>query len=194
MLDACADIMTSAAQSRESNLEGQLDFFGLGSEDSGASLEKPIPKKEEYPAKQLLALEHEALGMYISGHPADDIMPFAKADKCLTCAQIIAEHERTDGADEGRAVKAAGMVISRKELKTKKGDMMCFAEIEDASSSIELVVFPEVYRAASHLLSQGQLVCVEGKVSGREDEKPKIIAEHIISADDMLCKDRRASG
>jgi DNA polymerase-3 subunit alpha len=64
--------------------------------------------------------------------------------------------------------------------------MMCFAEIEDASSSIELVVFPEVYRAASHLLSQGQLVCVEGKVSGREDEKPKIIAEHIISADSFV--------
>lgn len=186
MLDACADIMTSAAQSRESNLEGQLDFFGLGSDDSGASLEKPIPKKEEYPAKQLLALEHEALGMYISGHPADDIMPFAKADKCLTCAQIAAEHERTDGADEGRAVKAVGMVVSRKELKTKKGDMMCFAEIEDASSSIELVVFPEVYRAASHLLSQGQLVYVTGKVSGREDEKPKMIAEHIINADSFV--------
>lgn len=183
MLDACAEIMSAAAHSRESTLEGQLDFFGLGSESSGASLEKPIPPKDEYPLPQLLAFEHDALGMYLSGHPADDVMPFAKADKCVTAEQIAAEHERTEGADEGRPVRTVGMVVSRKELKTKKGDMMCFAEIEDRTSSIELVVFPEVYRASSHILTQGQLVYVTGKVSGREDEKPKILAGSITTAE-----------
>ena len=185
MLEVCADIMSAAAQSREDNLEGQIDFFGLGGDDTAQSLEKPIPKCDEYPLVQLLEFEHEALGMYLSAHPTDDILPFAKADKCSTISQLAEEHERTEGADEGRSAKIVGMVVSRKALKTKKGDMMCFAQIEDKTSSMEIVVFPELYLSSSHLLQNGRVVYISGKISGREDERPKLIAGKITTAEEF---------
>ncbi len=186
MLDACAEIMSAAAQNREDNLEGQIDFFGLGSGNEAHSFEKQIPRREEFSLEQLLAFEHEALGMYLSGHPTDDLAVFAKADKCSAISQMISEHEMTDAADEGKPVKLVAMVVSRKTLKTKKGDMMCFAEAEDRSSSMEIVVFPELFRAVSPLLQNGSLVYISGKISGREDEKPKILASSIKSADDFV--------
>lgn len=185
MLDACAEIMTAAAKQREDNLEGQIDFFGLGGQDDAHDLEKSVPKREEFSKQQLLEFEHEALGMYFSGHPTDELSVFANADKCQSAAQIIAQHEQSDAADEGKPAKIIGMIVSRKDLKTKKGDMMSFVRVEDKTSSIEIVVFPEIYQAASHLLQNGRLVHVSGKISGREDEEPKIIAKSIISAQEF---------
>ena len=187
MLDACAEVMTAAAQSREMTLDGQLDFFGLGGADE-QNFEKPIPSREEFPADQLLAFEHEALGMYLSGHPTDELVPFAKADRCVSIAQLVAEHERTEGADEGKAAKIVAMVASRRALKTKKGDMMCFVQVEDKSSDMEIIVFPEMYRAASGVLQDGAVVHISGKISGREDEKPKIIADCILPAEQYISR------
>jgi DNA polymerase III alpha subunit len=144
--------------------------------EPACALTEVLRGREEFPADQLLAFEHEALGMYLSGHPTDELVPFAKADRCVSIAQLAAEHERTEGADEGKAAKIVAMVASRRALKTKKGDMMCFAEIEDRTSSMEIVVFPELYRACSGILNKGSMIRVGGKISGREDERPKIIA------------------
>ena len=187
MLDACAEVMSAAAQSREQTLEGQLDFFGLGGAEE-QNFEKPIPQREEFPSDQLLAFEHEALGMYLSGHPTDDLLPFAKADRCVSISQLAAEHERTEGADEGKSAKIVAMVSSRRALKTKKGDMMCFVQVEDKSSDMEIIVFPELYRASSAVIKDGAVVFVSGKISGREDEKPKIIADSIITANEFAAR------
>ena len=183
MLNSCGEIMSAAAHQRESNIEGQIDFFGLGGQDSSVSFEKEITRMEEFPLVQLLEYEHEALGMYLSAHPTDDYSPYAKADKCRTVMQIVAEHENSGGADDGKQAGIVAMVVSSKPLRTKKGDMMCFAEIEDRTSSMEIVVFPELYRACSGILNKGSMIRVGGKISGREDERPKIIADSIISAD-----------
>ena len=183
MIDACADVIACTAKARDDNLEGQLDFFGISSESSSQSLEKPIPKRDEFTRAQLIEFEHEALGMYISGHPADDYLAVAAADKCTTAQKLTEHHEACAGRDEGEPAKLVGMITSRKELKTKKGDMMCFLQIEDSTSGIELVVFPEVYRSYSDILSKGNVIFASGKVSGREDEKPKLIADRILRAD-----------
>ena len=182
MLTACSDIMTAVTHSREENVEGQLDFFGGGGENP-SGLETPIEPCEEFPAATLLEFEHEALGMYLSGHPADDYAAFAKADRCTDTAKMALRHSQTDGRDEGEAVKLIGMVTDRRTLKTKKGEMMCFAQIEDRHSSVEAVVFPELFGAAGGLLQKGSVVFISGKVSGREDEAPKVIAQSIQSAE-----------
>ena len=185
MLDFCGDMMTEAAHSRETNLEGQLDFFGMADQNGSPGFEMTIPHLEEFSRAQLLEYEHEALGMYLSGHPCDDYAAFARADKCVTTLEMISHHKQTDGADEAQPVKLVGMVISKKELKTRKGDMMCFVQLEDKFSSVELVVFPELFAAYSGLLQKGMIVYVSGKISGREDEDPKILAENIISAENF---------
>lgn len=186
MLDACAEIMSSATRARDDNLEGQIDFFGMSSQDITHDLEKPIPKRDEFSRHELLEYEHEALGMYLSGHPADEYMAVAAADKCNTAQQLIEHHENCGGKDEGEQAKLVGMITSRRDLKTRKGDMMSFVQIEDKTASIELVVFPELYNSSLSMLSNGSVIFVSGKVSGREDEKPKIIAERILRAENYV--------
>ncbi len=192
MLDACAEIMADAAHTRESNIEGQLDLFGLGGETGSHELEKPIKKCEEFSSAQLLEYEHEALGMYLSGHPTDDYMPFAAADKCRTTLELAREHENSEGKDEGKTAAIVAMVVSRRDLKTKKGDMMCFAQAEDRYSAMEIVVFPELYKSSADKLLKGSIVHISGTISGREDEAPKLIAQEIETADSFVnsCRQR----
>ena len=78
------------------------------------------------------------------------------------------------------------MVTSSKRSKTKKGDTMCFAQCQDKSGEIEIIVFPNLYSNYSMYLGDSSVIFVSGKLSLRDDEPPKIIAEVIENADHML--------
>ena len=184
-LNACADIISSVMQTNSQLLEGQLDFFGMGG--SSDSLEKKIEPCEEFPPAQLLEFEHEALGMYISAHPIDEYVPAAAASKFATSVEII------EGADmdqkskgrfsDGSQVDFIGMLTKKKLLKTKKGDMMCFLQLEDKYSSLEIVVFPNVYAVSSSMFKERAVLHIQGKISCKEDENPKILADYAETAE-----------
>lgn len=179
MLNVAAEIMESVTQSNNQLLEGQLDFFGTGGSET--MLEKKIRHCEEYPASQLLEFEYEVLGMYISAHPVDEYEPLAKASKFVSTSELISDSEEKyrHRFFDGTAVDIIGMVAKKKVLKTKKGDMMSFVQLEDKTSSLEIVVFPNVYAMSSSLLKEHSVLHIHGKVSLKEDEPPKILADFI---------------
>jgi len=77
----------------------------------------------------------------------------------------------------------AGMVRGRKMLKTKKGDMMCFVELEDKFGTLEIVVFPSVFQTMGGLIKDRALLHVKGKISCKEEEEPKILADMLEPVD-----------
>lgn len=184
-LNACEDIMKSVTRSDGSVIEGQLDLFGMG---AASPLEKKIERCGEFDEQQLLEFEHEALGMYISAHPIDRFECVISAARCVTSAQLIkactdeggmADKRFADGAE----VDYAGMVRGRKMLKTKKGDMMCFVELEDKFGTLEIVVFPSVFQTMGGLIKDRALLHVKGKISCKEEEEPKILADMLEPVD-----------
>ncbi|WP_278868866.1 DNA polymerase III subunit alpha [Ruminococcus bicirculans (ex Wegman et al. 2014)] len=184
-LNACEDIMKSVTRSDGSVIEGQLDLFGMG---AALPMEKKIERCGEFDEQQLLEFEHEALGMYISAHPIDRFECVISAARCVTSAQLIkactdeggmADKRFADGAE----VDYAGMVRGRKMLKTKKGDMMCFVELEDKFGTLEIVVFPSVFQTMGGLIKDRALLHVKGKISCKEEEEPKILADMLEPVD-----------
>ena len=79
---------------------------------------------------------------------------------------------------DGQRVQTAGMIDAVRVITTKKGDQMAFAQLEDLSGSIELVIFPRTFEDAREILAEDALVKVDAKVQVREDE-PKLIADFI---------------
>lgn len=120
--------------------------------------------------EQKLIWEKELLGVYVSGHPLDQF-----EDELQKRASIASIYE--DGRN-GIPVVTAGMIESVRELLTKKGDHMAFVKLANLTDSIEMVTFPETYRATKELLVPGTCVAVKGKLNIRNDE-PSILVDRI---------------
>lgn len=155
----------------EARSSGQGSIFDLV-EETGA--EKPrhhaaIPL-EEYERSELLRLEKEALGLWVSEHPLADIGPELrrKTDRSL------ADLER---CRDGEIVTVGGIVSSLKQLTTKRGDPMVFLRLDDLTGSAEAVVFNSVYAASRELLEPDRVLVLKGRVDHKEGESKLIAIE-----------------
>ena len=179
MLLAAEGMLEAVKADRKRNLEGQIGFFD-DMADKGAP---PLPEAEELPLFDRLAMEKEITGMYLTGHPLSEYREVAEAIRAVSIGEILASLEAGDGRhrDNG-AVVLLGVVSGAKPKATRAGDMMAFVTLEDLLGSIEMLVFPKTYSECSHLLREGQILRVEGRVSVREDEDPKVICERVSAA------------
>ncbi|HEY84706.1 MAG TPA: DNA polymerase III subunit alpha, partial [Chloroflexi bacterium] len=154
--------------------EGQMSMFDMGGFDtpSVGSIMYPLPDAPEIPRKELLGWEKELMGIYLSSHP---IQPHMEAIKQVTTCLCGDLSELRDG----RQVRVAGLITKIRQMTTKKGDPMAFVEIEDVQSSLEVVVFPRTYKDYQHLLVPDSIIVVAGKVDGKDEDRPKILADTI---------------
>ncbi len=183
MLAVFEAAMDANQQSRKRNVAGQVSLFDLFDEDQsdpGFDLRQTLPSLPDMPAKMKLQMEKEAAGVYMSGHPLDeyrailDQLRFSSAD----LQEEEKGEERNDSLD-GQTVVLGGILTEVKGKATKKGDYMAFATLEDLKGQIECLVFPRVYERYQSLLQEDTPVIITGKVSIREEESPKLLAEKI---------------
>jgi len=173
VLDRAVDM--AAVYQRDKN-SGQIGLFCEETLHEAAEIHFPdIP---EIPKEQLLVMEKEITGFYVTGHPLD-----AYRDKMNSCTPI---GELTGGSyADGKTVQVAGMISSAKRITTKNGDMMCFIALEDFTDQIEVVVFPRIFDKCSKTLLPDMPVRVSGRLSV-SDENAKILADSIRSLDDAV--------
>ncbi len=159
------------------NVKGQINLFSMSDKPSVGYMIKPAA---EYAIEDLLAMEKETVGLYISGHPLDQVGDLSAA-LTLSYANKIIGDEDNPGYPAGRTVFLLGIVQTKKVMSTKKNELMAFVQLEDKSSLIEIVVFPKVYEEYSSLLDDGNIILIEGRVSVREEEDAKILCQRIYS-------------
>ncbi|MBN2645893.1 MAG: DNA polymerase III subunit alpha [Desulfuromonadaceae bacterium] len=151
---------------------GQESLFGMDemvSQDGTGYGE--LPDIEEWPDRERLLYEKEALGFYITGHP---LARFGEEIKRFATCDTSGLSELADKSE----VKVCGMVASMKELVTKKGDRMAFVSLEDLAGAVEVVVFPEAFQAAMEHLQGDEPLMVTGTLDAGE-ESSKILATEI---------------
>ncbi len=173
---------------REKSL-GQKSLFDLKETSSSMSqFSLKLPEVEEWPELELLSKEKEALGFYISGHPLD-----AYHDEIKRLSPL--NTERLKDVPEGSRVGICGIVRSKKEKLTKRGDKMAFLVFEDLFGSIEILCFSEVFLRSKEVIESEKPLWIEGilKKEGNEGEESqiniKMVAERIESLEDA-CKKR----
>ncbi len=164
-------MMDSIASSRKKNLDGQMGLFAmLQEEDSAAAI--PIPKLAEMKKADLMLLEKETTGIYLSGHPMDDYRHLLKNTHVVPMAKLMDE-ESTYRDDQ--IVSVAGIVQTVKMKTTRNNSMMAYVTVEDDTAAIEMLAFSNVLNEYGSYLRENQPVVITGRLSLRDDKEPQIV-------------------
>lgn len=171
----------SAAKESEMYAGGQLDMFSAFGGES-FSKDPVFARFDELPHNELLSFEKEVAGLYFSGHPLEEYRVVSEALSCpkTTYLYELIEAERGNEIDN-KPVKFLCIVESTKCKVTKRDEQMAFSVVEDLYGSLELIVFPKTYAMYGALLTSGNIILVEGRLSVK-DEEIKLLAEKISIA------------
>jgi len=183
LLASFENIIDQIQNTNKKGLAGQVTMFDLGSDDSNINeIKYNYIELPEYTEKELLSQEKEMLGIYISGHPLEKIIDQIRIQTNINTMQMkqIDNEEEVDFKD-GQNVKFAGIISSVKKKFTKTNKIMAFVSIEDMYGTAEIIAFENTYMNAGDALVVDNVVLVDGRLSIREDEETKIVANEIIT-------------
>jgi DNA polymerase-3 subunit alpha len=186
--------MTGLSIEKKRRLAGQLNLFEL--DDVGYNLYKDeLPRVEEYRLRQLLSLEKEVLGVYVTGHPLSEYSAALEKEARYKSVDFAAslnsdspngDTPNGDGDNAPSRLKdneqvRYGGLIAHKTVKygRQSGKPMAFLTVEDMTGSVEVIIFPDLYERIKPKLENDAVVVVTGRASVREDEDAKIVASDI---------------
>ena len=178
MLENVDAIFKSVETDVGRNVEGQLDLFSqLSGESAGAAGEDfHIEDHGEFPLPELLKMEKEVSGLYLSGHPLDGYRQQIQKIGACRIADLMGEEARRY---DGKHVNIVCAVIKSKFMTTRSNTMMAFTNVEDLSGTMEIIVFPKVLTDCRSALQDNAVVVINGRVSVKEEENAKLVAEKI---------------
>jgi len=169
-------IMDSLSREKRANVEGQLSLFGE------EKREFDYPDLPEFSKKEMLAMERETIGLYLSGHPLDGYRKMLENLKCTDISSLIFD-EDNNFADNA-AVKVAGIITAKKINTTESGAQMAFFTLQDFTASIEVIAFPKDFSKCAAFIDIDRVVCVQGNFDIKEDEPPKILLKSLTSVNE----------
>lgn len=178
LLKVYDQVVDSIARDRRRNLEGQLDLFGGGG-DLPSLPELILPDIPEFSSGELMAMEKETTGLYLSGHPMDEYREQCRKYKAVPLAAILSDTQgEGDGSfGDGKKVTVAGVVAAVKTKTTKNNSLMAYITLEDATGSMELMAFSRTLSESGSYLKAGQPVLITGRISARDEKEPQIMVD-----------------
>ena len=196
LLASFESIIDSIQSSKKKGMDGQVSMFDLGSTEEKEELKEmqyTFEEHEELPNKELLSLEKEMLGIYISGHPLEKLRIQIEMQTNINTIQLRQIDEQmnsqirmeevtnneTNKFVDGQRIKYAGIITSIKKKYTKNNKIMAFVTIEDLYGTAEIICFENAYINAGKSLVEDNIVLVDGRLSIREDDTTTIIANEI---------------
>jgi DNA polymerase-3 subunit alpha len=183
VLDIALDFGQSKKQERISGQMSLFDIMAQNTRQESPESELILPDMPEWSKLECLAHEKDSLGFYISGHPLD---PYQDELLRMACVNI----DSVSGMMDGSHIGLAGIIRTKKEITTKKGDRMAFLTIEDLTSSIEVVCFPEVYAKMNELVQDDSPIWVTGSIKKEDGKGSSKILANSVEPLDKACKQR----
>jgi DNA polymerase III subunit alpha len=168
-------------KAQQDALIGQGSIFDLGGDGSdgtggdGAGFavptHAPIPAVE-FDRAELLAAEKESIGLFISAHPLKEVGAALNARVDCPLSELASRRD-------GDWATVGGMITETKRIRTKKGDPMMFATLDDLEASVELLVFGNALAAAGEMLAPDSIVIVRGRVDHKDRDKMCVVAQQV---------------
>jgi DNA polymerase III subunit alpha len=176
MMEALPRAQAAGVQAQQDAQSGQGSFFDLegGNEEAAAHHDPPImPLPDD--RKQLNEWEKETLGLFLSSHPLKEVRPALRAKVDCSLADLADKQKYPDGT----SVTVGGMIAECKRIRTKKGDPMMFATLDDLEGQVELLVFNSAYAANADKVDLDKIVIVRGRVDHKEEGETKLVAQEV---------------
>ena len=180
LLESFETILDTISDGNRKTMENQVSMFDISENTNINEIKYNYTIREEFSEKELLSMEKEMIGFYISGHPLEKYREQIEKTSNINSIQLSGEDlEQGMELKDGQFVKYIGIVTSIKKKYTKNNTIMAFVTIEDLYGTAEIIVFDSVYSKASNILIEDSIVLVEGRISIREDEASTIVARDI---------------
>lgn len=181
LLASFEGIIDTINDTSRKTMQGQVTMFDLGNteDEKIESMKYSFTTLKEFDEKELLSMEKEMLGIYISGHPLDKIKENIQKVSTINTLQMLQMSEEGNLSEDGKQVKYIGIINSVKKKYTKRNTLMAFMTVEDLYGSTEIIVFDSCYSKAQNILLDENIVLIDGRLSIREDEPVKIVANSI---------------
>jgi DNA polymerase-3 subunit alpha len=178
MLDVLDSAQASGARHQQDAQMGQGSIFDLfdaepapGSSPFNAPTYPPIPI-EEFDRNDMLVMEKESIGIFISEHPLKRVREALQMKSDCSTAQVIDQ-------PDGNWVKVGGMITESKKIRTRSGSSMMFATLDDLEGAVEIVVFEKALAAAESVIANDAIVLVRGRVDKKDAGKVCIIVADV---------------
>ena len=175
------EMMEQKSREKKTAMEGQLSLFEFAGEEDKRNFQISMPRVEEFPREEMLAMEKEVLGVYVSGHPLEEYEEGWRKNITAMTTDFIVDPD-TDEAKvaDGQMVTVGGMVSERTIKITKTGKNMAFVTLEDLVGSVEVLVFPKDFEANRDLLTEDAKLFIRGRVSLGDEPAGKLICQQVI--------------
>lgn len=182
MLQALPALVSNLEEHRRKTMYGQVGFFDLGTDDNAFGFDFEMPDVDEFPKNELLKMEKEITGLFLSGHPLDKYDDVISALGYARTVDLLEDGGMDAKYRDGANVAISGIISHITLKQTKKGDNMAFVTIEDLYGSVEIIVFPNVLVKYNQFLIQSSVITVFGTLSLEEEKDAKVLANVISGA------------
>ena len=183
-------VMDTVAAGKRKNVDGQIGLFDLGGSDDDAPIpEVHVPDLPELAPDELMKLERETTGLYLSGHPMDAYREKLKGANVVSIGAILESFsEHTDEFSDEQVVNIAGIVQNVKMKTTKNQSLMAYVTLEDDTGSMELLTFSNALGQYGSLLYETSAVVISGRISVRDDKDPQMVVNRVWKLADFDAK------
>lgn len=183
MLQALPVVAANLEEQRRKTMYGQVGFFELGNSSDSFGIDFELPDVEEFPKSELLKMEKEMTGLYLSGHPLDKYEDLINQLGYARTGDILdAGSSSFSKYKDKSSVSLCGIITHITVKQTRNGQNMAFVTVEDMFGSVEVIVFPKILQSVSDLLVVSGVITVQGTLSVEEEKEPKILANSITGA------------
>lgn len=178
-------IMEKAIAWKKDAATGQMGLFGTGYQDDKDDEIYPFEALPEWSDREKLEKEKEVIGFYLSSHP---LQMYHKQLKRLniTSFEKALEQSLAHTGEQELGVVSVGLLKSRKDIVTKKGDRMAFVQLEDMNASAEVVLFPRTFAACEQWLNDHHVFVVKGSIDLTSTSQCKIKANEFVPVELVL--------
>ncbi len=189
LLASFETIIDTIQDTTRKTLKGQVSMFDIATENEQLNdIKYNYTTLKEFSERELLSMEKEMLGLYISGHPLEKMAEKLAQKTTINTLKMKELNENSEDENievakeykDGENVIFAGIISSVKKKYTKTNKLMAFATVEDLYGQAEIIIFENCYRNCSDILLTDKIVVIEGRLSIREDEDAKIVASKIV--------------
>ena len=186
MMTSYADVANAINAEKKKNASGQMSLLDFATEEEQEQYKVNYPDIPEFSKDIILSGEKQMLGLYISGHPLDDVRDVLDEKTDITTAEFEMDEETgMVEAVDNKQYTIGGLIENVNTRITRNGENMAIINIEDLFGTVEVLVFPKAYEKYRYLLNENEAVIIKGRAQVSDDES-KFIAQDIYSLTSMI--------
>ena len=178
MLQALPVLITNLEEKTRKTMYGQVGLFDISDD---FDIDFKLPEVNEFSHTELLQMEKEMTGLYLSGHPMDKYEDYVSSSGCVRTFELLEASKGGSAYRDGSQVTLCGVIthITVKQTRANKANM-AFVTLEDLYGTIEVILFPKIFLQYAPMISENSIIAVSGTLSLEEEKDAKILANAVF--------------